>query len=208
MATFDFRYQRIGHWVLIGFAVFVLLVSINSIRMGFQYQRRILDHRQKISQLETNLIGKRSAQKAPVAKDDAAETEKKIVQVSQMVARDVFPFDRLLDMLEDKLPAGIQLQRLEANEKIGLVVLEGVAKAMDRVTLFIKQLESLDGFSKIALAKLTFDQEKKGKAGQGPQQIVFVIEGTLVLERILPLETYGDLASVLTGEAGTPLKEE
>jgi hypothetical protein len=124
-----------------------------------------------------------------------------------LVARDVFPFDRLLDMLEANLPEGIRLGRLEANETIGTVLLEGVAESMDRVTVFVNQLESLAEVSRIALSKLTFHEEKDGTSATGPQQISFVIEGNLALETFLPAETYGNLASILEAPIAASLKE-
>jgi Tfp pilus assembly protein PilN len=210
LATFDFRYQRISQLVLIAVAVVALLVSINSIRMRFQYQSRISAYQHKIERLESSLADQRGQQKAQADRSVAMEPEKienNIIRISRLVARDVFPIDRLLDMLETNLPDGIQLRRLEANENIGAVVLEGVAESMDRVTLFINQLESLEEVSRIALAKLTFHQEKNGKSAQGPQQILFVIEGALALESFLPAETYGNLASILEAPTAASLKE-
>jgi Tfp pilus assembly protein PilN len=210
LATFDFRYQRISQLVLIAVAVVALLVSINSIRMRFQYQSRISAYQHKIERLESSLADQRGQQKAQADRSVAMEPEKienNIIRISRLVARDVFPIDRLLDMLETNLPDGIQLRRLEANENIGAVVLEGIAESMDRVTLFINQLESLEEVSRIALAKLTFHQEKNGKSAQGPQQILFVIEGALALESFLPAETYGNLASILEAPTAASLKE-
>ena len=124
------------------------------------------------------------------------------------MARDVFPFDRLLDMLEANLPDGVHLWRLEANETIGAVLLEGVAESMDRVTVFVNQLESLEEVSRIALSKLTFQDEKDGNSAPGPQQISFVIEGNLALETFLPAETYGHLASILEAPIAASVKEK
>lgn len=210
LATFDFRYQRIARLVLIGVAALVLLVSVNAIRIWFQNQGRIAAHRQKIERLESSLAAQRGQQKDQAARGAGAEPEKienNIIRISRLVARDVFPFDHLLDMLETNLPEGIQLRRLEANETIGAVLLEGVADSMDRVTIFINQLESLEEVGRIALSKLTFHEEKDGKSTPGPQQISFVIEGNLALETFLPAETYGNLASILEAPIAASLKE-
>jgi hypothetical protein len=195
---------------LIGVAAFALLVSLNAIRVWFQNQGRIADHRQKIERLESSLAAQRSQQKAQAARGAGAEPEKienNIIRISRLVARDVFPFDRLLDMLEANLPEGIRLGRLEANEAIGAVLLEGVAESMDRVTVFVNQLESLEEVRRIALSKLTFLEEKDGQSTPGPQQISFVIEGNLALETFLPAETYGNLASMLEAPIAASLKE-
>lgn len=210
LATFDFRYQRIARLVLIGVAAVLLLVSVNAIRIWFQNQGWIAAHRQKIERLESSLAVQRGQQKDQAARGAGAEPEKiesTIIRISRLVARDVFPFDRLLDMLETNLPEGIHLRRLEANETIGAVLLEGVAESMDRVTIFINQLESLEEVGRIALSKLTFHEEKDGKSAPGPQQISFVIEGNLALETFLPAETYGNLASILEAPSAASLKE-
>jgi hypothetical protein len=111
-------------------------------------------------------------------------------------------------MLEANLPDGVHLGRLEANETIGAVLLEGVAESMDRVTVFVNQLESLEEVSRIALSKLTFQDEKDGNSAPGPQQISFVIEGNLALETFLPAETYGHLASILEAPIAASVKEK
>lgn len=211
LATFDFRYQRIARLVLIGVAAFVLLVSVNAIRVWFQNQGRIAAHRQKIERLESSLAEQRGQQKARADRGGGGEPEKienNIIRISRLVARDVFPFDRLLDMLEANLPEGVHLGRLEANETIGAVLLEGVAESMDRVTVFVNQLESLEEVSRIALSKLTFQDEKDGNSAPGPQQISFVIEGNLALETFLPAETYGHLASILEAPIAASVKEK
>lgn len=211
LATFDFRYQRIAKLVLIGFTVAVLLISINSIRLGLQNRSRIAAYQHKIERLESSLADQRGRQKAQTAQGGAAEPEmieNNIIRMSRLVVRDVFPIDRLLDMLESNLPDEVQLLRLEANETIGAIVLEGVAESMDRVTLFINQLESLEAVSRVALAKLTFNQGKNGKSAQDPEQIMFVIEGALSLESFLPAETYGNLASILEAPTAASLKEK
>jgi hypothetical protein len=211
LATFDFRYQRIARLVLIGVAAFVLLVSVNAIRIWFQNQGRLAAHRQKIERLESSLAEQRGQQKARADRGGGGEPEKienNIIRISRLVARDVFPFDRLLDMLEANLPDGVHLGRLEANETIGAVLLEGVAESMDRVTVFVNQLESLEEVSRIALSKLTFQDEKDGNSAPGPQQISFVIEGNLALETFLPAETYGHLASILEAPIAASVKEK
>ncbi|MCG6906916.1 MAG: PilN domain-containing protein [Desulfobacteraceae bacterium] len=211
LATFDFRYQRIARLVLIGVAAFVLLVSVNAIRIWFQNQGRLAAHRQKIERLESSLAEQRGQQKARADRGGGGEPEKienNIIRISRLVARDVFPFDRLLDMLEANLPDGVHLGRLEANETIGAVLLEGVAESMDRVTVFVNQLESLEEVSRIALSKLTFQDEKDGNSAPGPQQISFVIEGNLALETFLPAETYGHLASILKAPIAASVKEK
>jgi hypothetical protein len=211
LATFDFRYQRIARLVLIGVAAFVLLVSVNAIRIWFQNQGRLAAHRQKIERLESSLAEQRGQQKARADRGGGGEPEKienNIIRISRLVARDVFPFDRLLDMLEANLPEGVHLGRLEANETIGTVLLEGVAESMDRVTVFVNQLESLEEVSRIALSKLTFQDEKDGNSAPGPQQISFVIEGNLALETFLPAETYGHLASILEAPIAASVKEK
>lgn len=211
LATFDFRYQRIARLVLIGVAAFVLLVSVNAIRIWFQNQGRLAAHRQKIERLESSLAEQRGQQKARADRGGGGEPEKienNIIRISRLVARDVFPFDRLLDMLEANLPEGVHLGRLEANETIGAVLLEGVAESMDRVTVFVNQLESLEEVSRIALSKLTFQDEKDGNSAPGPQQISFVIEGNLALETFLPAETYGHLASILEAPIAASVKEK
>ena len=211
LATFDFRYQRIARLVLIGVAAFVLLVSVNAIRIWLQNQGRLAVHRQKIERLESSLAEQRGQQKARADRGGGGEPEKienNIIRISRLVARDVFPFDRLLDMLEANLPQGVHLGRLEANETIGAVLLEGVAESMDRVTVFVNQLESLEEVSRIALSKLTFQDEKDGNSTPGPQQISFVIEGNLALETFLPAETYGHLASILEAPIAASVKEK
>jgi hypothetical protein len=211
LATFDFRYQRIARLVLIGVAAFVLLVSVNAIRIWFQNQGRIAAHRQKIERLESSLAAQRGQQQAQAARGGGAEPEKienNIIRISRLVARDVFPFDRLLDMLEANLPEGVHLRRLEASETIGAVLVEGVAESMDRVTVFVSQLESLEELSRIALSELTFHEEKDEKSAPGPQQIYFVIEGNLALETFLPAETYGSLASILEAPIAASVKEK
>jgi Tfp pilus assembly protein PilN len=210
LATFDFRYQRIARLALIVLGAVVLLVSVNAIRVWFQNQGRIAAHRQKIERLESSLAAQRGQQQAQAARGVGAEPEQienNIIRISRLVARDVFPFDRLLDLLEANLPEGILLRRLEANEAIGAVLLEGVAESMERVTVFINQLESLEEVSRIALSKLTFHEEKDGKPVPGPQQISFVIEGALALETFFPAETHGHLASILEAPIAAALKE-
>lgn len=210
LATFDFRYQRIARLALIGLAAVVLLVSVNAIRVWFQNQGRIAAHRQKIERLESSLVAQRGQQKAQAAQGAGAEPEKienNIIRISRLVARDVFPFDRLLNLLEANLPEGIHLRRLEANETIGAVLLEGVAESMEQVTVFINQLESLEEVSRIVLSKLTFHEEKDGKPVPGPQQISFVIEGALALETFFPAETYSHLASILEAPIAAALKD-
>jgi hypothetical protein len=210
LATFDFRYQRIARLVLIGLAAVVLLVSVNAIRVWFQNQGRIAAHRQKIERLESSLAAQRGQQKAQAPRGAGVEPEKienNIIRISRLVARDVFPFERLLNPLEANLPEGIHLRRLEANETIGALLLEGVAESMERVTVFINQLESLEEVNRIALSKLTFHEEKDGKPAPGPQQISFVIEGALALETFFPAEAYGHLASILEAPIAAALKE-
>jgi Tfp pilus assembly protein PilN len=211
LATFDFRYQRMARLVLIGVAAAVLLISLNLIRMRVAYQSRISAYHLKIEHLESRLADQRAQQEARAARGVAMapeQVENNVIQVSRLVARDVFPIARLLDLLETNLPEGIQLRRLEANENIGAIVLEGVAESMDRVSLFVNQLESLEDISRVALGKLTFHEGKNEKSAQGAQQISFVIEGALALDRFLPAETYGNLVSILEAPTAESLKEK
>ncbi|GBC59827.1 hypothetical protein DENIS_0768 [Desulfonema ishimotonii] len=157
-------------------------------RVGIERQKKDQDKKKKTAQLQKMAVGEK----------EIGATLRHTVFVNRLLAKDIFPWDRILDAFEKKMPEGIFPERLSADETFGRVILTGYADSMDSVQSYLRQREEADLFQKIVLIRISAEQEPPAKGGKPP--VRFEIESTLQPERLFPEKEFGLLWKVMIPE--------
>jgi len=188
LSTFEYHDKRIIYTVLVCVAAFVLIITGYNIHLGVKYQSEILEYKGKLARLNQNLVKKqriKDTRKKTFRKKEIKSIQKKTLFVNNMITRDVYPWNLILDALEKKMPEGVVLKHFSPSKKPGKLTLKGHANSTDKISHFLKELEGSDIFNKNVLLKLTVD--KKNMASEPDEispRIHFEIESSVKMKSL------------------------
>ncbi len=197
MATVEYFDKRYVHSALIGFAAFILIISSHNIYSFFNNKKEINNYTEKISRLESSLIGEKRILNEKMEKtgeNKITSASKKTLFVNRLIARDIFPWNQLLYMLEIRLPDEMLLTNFSPSENFKHLTLKGSADSTGAISLFLTRLNDWDLLQNNILTSLSLI---KNNSKEDNGKIQFTIESTFRVDRFFTSNGYGDLGKIL-----------
>ena len=195
MATLEYYDKRIVYSVVLGVIIFLVAVAGYNINMGVKYQKEISGYEEKIERLKQNQSQRKFLHKE-LKEEEINQIKTDALFVNKLIAIDIFPWDRLLETLEDDTPEDIILMDLSLSDIYDKLLLKGYAGSIEKITLFLKKLEESSIFQKCMILKLSVEKGRLEEISKKKSfNIYFVIESSLLMKEIFPEDKYGNLAT-------------
>jgi len=174
---------RVSPVLLLGLALLVGFFTYYTMKAIYENRRTIAEYERKIAAIDR---GKRIRVKIPenrlpkVSKERAVEVENEVGFINAAIFGKLFPWDLLLDDLERSVPEGVVLLKFAAEENTRKVQIQGEARAMEKITRFLENLENSRHYSETALRSLnTASMDASEYRGEGPGEVLrFELECT------------------------------
>ena len=200
MATLEYYDKRIVYSFVLGAIIFLVAITGYNINMGVKYQKEMSEYEEKIEKLEQNQSPKKFLHKE-LKEEEINQIKTDALFVNKLIAIDIFPWDRLLETLEDDTPEDIILMDLSLFDIYDKLLLKGYAGSIEQIALFLKKLEESSIFQKCMILKLSIDKGGLEKISKKKSfNIYFEIESSLLMKEIFPEDKYGNLATTQLAE--------
>ena len=202
MATLEYHDKRIVYSVVLGAIIFLSAITGYNINMGVKYQKEISEYEEKIGKLEQNQSQKKFLHKE-LKEEEIKQIKTDALFVNKLIAIDIFPWDRLLETLEDNIPEDIILMNLSLSDIYGSdiydkLLLKGSGDSIEKIALFLKKLEESSMFQKCMILKLSVEKGSLEEISKKKSfNIYFEIESLLLMNEIFSEDKYGNFATTL-----------
>lgn len=201
LATFEYYDKRVASVAFAIVAMVLVGISLYNVTQGIRYREQILAFKGKIARLEKSL-SKRKQVRERIQKTLKGEEMQVIRHDAQMVnriiAKEAFPWDRLLDAVETATPNKVVLSNFEVAKDFRSITLKGVAASSKDLSLLLSNLKKSGIFKKTLLTKLSV-----GETANSPRPdpakggVTFEIETTLNMGKLFSGKEYEPFADVL-----------
>ena len=190
LATFEYQDKRFAYPMLLGAAIILLLMSWLTVKLSYHYQNTIFEYETRIQHLEQKEVKRQKIKeesKQKLAEGEAASIQKDIDFVNDLIIKDIFPWGRLLNTLEVKMPNGVILENFTTSKDFTKVQLKGSAELMKNIGLFLTNLDEALIYRDNRLINLSIDQEDipQDDMDNTSMPIKYEIESTIDLEQLL-----------------------
>jgi len=202
MATLEYHDKRIVYLVVLGAIIFLSAITGYNINMGVKYQKEISEYEGKIGKLEQNQSQRKFLHKE-LKEEEIKQIKTDALFVNKLIAIDIFPWDRLLEALEDNMPEDIilmslSLSNIDGSDIYDKLLLKGSAGSIEKIALFLKKLEESSIFQKCMILKLSVEKGNLEEIAKKKSfNIYFEIESSLLMNEIFPEDKYGNFATTL-----------
>ncbi len=175
--------------LLVGAGLLVLILTGYTVATWMRNHAVLMDQRGRIEALvkrqkEELRASKRAA--PAITKEEASAYLKQAKAVNRLIMEDQYPWDRLLDDLERRLPDGVILLRFASTERFDRIVLRGRADDLQGVTLFLENVKTSPVMTSMKLLNLSVSRAEGPLAGRKADAALdFEIEGTVHMEGLL-----------------------
>ena len=205
MATLEYYDKRIVYSVVLGAIIFLVATTGYNINMGVKYQKEISEYKEKIGKLDQNQSQRKFFHKK-LKEEEIKQIKTDALFVNRLIAIDIFPWDSLLETLEDNMPEDIILMNLSLSDIYGSdiydkLLLKGYAGSTEKIALFVKKLEESRMFQKCMILKLSVNKGGLEEISKKKSfNIYFEIESSLLMKEIFPENKYGNLVTTQLSE--------
>ena len=205
MATLEYYDKRIVYSVVLGAIIFLVATTGYNINMGVKYQKEISEYKEKIGKLDQNQSQRKFFHKK-LKEEEIKQIKTDALFVNRLIAIDIFPWDSLLETLEDNMPEDIILMNLSLSDIYGSdiydkLLLKGYAGSIETIALFLKKLEESSMFQKCMILKLSVEKGGLEEISKKKSfNIYFEIESSLLMKEIFPENKYGNLVTTQLSE--------
>ena len=197
MATLEYYDKRIVYSVVLGVIIFLVAITGYNINVGVKYQKEISEYEEKIEKLKQKQSQRKFFHKE-LKEEEINQIKTDALFVNKLIAIDIFPWDRLLETLEDDTPEDIILMDLSLSDIYDKLLLKGYAGSIEKITLFLKKLEESSMFQKCMILKFSIEKGRLEEISKKKSfHIYFEIENSLLMKEIFPEDKYGNLATTL-----------
>jgi len=194
----EYHDKRIVYSVVLGAIVFLAVIIGYNINVGVKYQKEISEYEEKIGKLVEQNQSKRKFLHKELKEEEIKQIKTDALFVNKLIAIDIFPWDHLLETLEDNIPEGIILMNLSLSDIYDKLLLKGSAGSIEKIALFLKKLEESSMFQKCMILKLSVEKGSLEEISKKkPFNIYFEIEISLLMNEIFPEDKYGNLSTAL-----------
>ncbi|MBW2165519.1 MAG: PilN domain-containing protein [Deltaproteobacteria bacterium] len=198
ISTLEYHDKRIVYSVVLGAIVFLAAIIGYNINVGVKYQKEISEYEEKIGKLVEQNQSKRKFLHKELKEEEIKQIKTDALFVNKLIAIDIFPWDHLLETLEDNIPEGIILMNLSLSDIYDKLLLKGSAGSIEKIALFLKKLEESSMFQKCMILKLSVEKGSLEEISKKkPFNIYFEIEISLLMNEIFPEDKYGNLSTAL-----------
>ncbi|MBW1745181.1 MAG: PilN domain-containing protein [Deltaproteobacteria bacterium] len=198
ISTLEYHDKRIVYSVVLGAIVFLAVIIGYNINVGVKYQKEISEYEEKIGKLVEQNQSKRKFLHKELKEEEIKQIKTDALFVNKLIAIDIFPWDHLLETLEDNIPEGIILMNLSLSDIYDKLLLKGSAGSIEKIALFLKKLEESSMFQKCMILKLSVEKGSLEEISKKkPFNIYFEIEISLLMNEIFPEDKYGNLSTAL-----------
>lgn len=201
LRTYPYFDKRLSFLMITGAVIFLLLISAYNFHAQKNLNYRLNEYLEKIKNLEQSIAAKEKileSQKMEVGEKEIEFTKKYTHLINLLIIQDIFPWDRILDIFEKKMPENIFLEKLSADNNFSKIILKGYAMSMGDVSIFLKEIESADLIKKIVLQKINVEQDQAvNNINSQKPPIHFEIESTLQYQKLFPPDTHGNLWKIM-----------
>jgi len=181
MATLQYHDKRIVYSVVLGAIILIVAITGYNINMGVKYQKEISEYEEKIGKLVEQNQSKRKFLHKELKEEEIKQIKTDALFVNKLIAIDIFPWDRLLETLEDNMPEDIILMNLSFSEIYDKLLLKGYAGSIEKIALFLKKLEESSMFQKCMILKLSVEKDGLEEISKKKSfNIYFEIESSLI----------------------------
>jgi Tfp pilus assembly protein PilN len=142
----------------------------------------------------------RRAEKMSVSEEELEKTRRRAHWINRQIARDLYPWVRLLDALEANLPGTLYLTRIVSEDGGRGLRMEGFAASMEQVSGYLQKKESVALFERIVLENVEVEPMETESAEGGWPPVGFEIDSRLQPRQLFPPETYGSIWRTLLPE--------
>ncbi len=160
LATFSYRNRGL-EWAFLGLlTICVIAVSAYLIHLAAVYQGEILEYSNKIAKLERAMRQKGGAKKGAnleLDEEDLKKLASDLRFVQELIAKDIFPWDMVLSVLERNIPEGIFLDRVDGESSPPGMKLSGRAQSMAQISTLLKNLDLNEIFRANRLVKFSVE---------------------------------------------------
>jgi len=200
LATDEYLNKRIVYSMLVGTALLVLFISGYNINVSVRQNSMLSEYKDKISRIEQNLAKKRLSHEKRISrfgKEEIAKIQNNTLFANKLIALDIFPWNRLLDTVEKKIPEDMILVNFTPSDDFKKLNLKGSTCSMKNITLFLKRLEESELLHETALSQLSVEESKQN-ADMKKQEpdIFFEIKSSLQMDKVFPNISCGNLGTV------------
>lgn len=181
--------------------VFLSGLSSYNVTKAMRNKRDILNYEAKTKRLETSLAKSKKARET-VRKKLKGEEMKAIREgttlVNRIIARNTFPWDRMLDAIESSLPKGIFLQSFTPSKNFISFQIKGVARSPDQIDSLLSRLKKAKLFKRNLLTKLNLKEiGGNGAETESRNGVRFEIESKVNIEELFNAKGYEGQAKML-----------
>ncbi len=182
------------------FAAGILIVSVINSHLFVRNSGKILDYNEKIARIERILKNKAAKKKRKeFGKKELLIAGQRTVLLNRLIAKDVFPWNRLLEMLENKVPDGLTIQSFTPSNDFGSFIVKGRAVSAHKVSSFLKQLQEWDLSKQNTLLALSIESKSSlNNSGEKKFSMQFTIESKLKIDDLFVDAQFGGIGRILT----------
>jgi len=144
LATHDFFDRRLLTVLMAAAAALSVLLTGVTIYRYVDCRKQLSEYSVKMERTR-ELISQKARQRLETekkpGKEDIRRLSAKTAAINAIIARDTFPWNRLLDQLERKLPEGLSLESFSLSDRYDKLTMTGRADAAHKITFFVRRLE-------------------------------------------------------------------
>lgn len=188
LATIKYRNSRTTYAIMALVAVLLVLLTVYNAGNGFRYYNIANEYENKITRLDQHRE-KSAANKTnrSLGGETKAKISKDSLFINRLIAEDLYPWIRLLDILERNIPPEITLTKFYPSESFSAIILEGGTISMDNVSLLINNIKSTGLFDEVKISAVGFKaRNTESTIGEKKPDIEFKIESMLKMDLLLP----------------------
>ena len=185
-------------------ALIVLMISGFNIHHDFQNVGEIKDYSKKIGRIAQNRLKK--IQEMKEIKARWGEEEIKYLQdtaafINSLIAKDIFPWDRLLDELERRIPSGITLDSFSPSDNFKEFTIQGFSLSTTDISRLLNNLDRSNLIKTTKIYNIGFSErnlETEFEERESDiEDINFKIKSTINMDWVFPTTHYQGLVTVL-----------
>ena len=160
IATFENFNKRLFRLMLGVLGVIIGIAGCIDIYLYLHHRSTVAAYQLKVDQLMQNLeerkmVGTRTP--GGLSKAEKEAVRQQVEAINTLILKDIFPWPRVLDILEAHLPENMLFERISHSQDYKTLVLMGAAETPDAVASFMDHLNQDSFFKKNRLASLTVE---------------------------------------------------
>ncbi len=207
LATFEYVDKRIAYSMIILLLCLVLLASGCNMIFWSKYNAQAAEFGTKLLKLqekEKKILAARKLREEEMKKHRQS-TRKHTLFVNMLIAKDIFPWDRILRAFELKTPQGLYIESFEHDDSFNKIFLKGYSKDMGGVTGYVKGIkedekkleEDYEIFKKIDVDIKRVQDDKDIALKDMGFLFRFEIESSIDLKKLFPEKKFGGLWKII-----------